>query len=260
MCSDFIKLNKKNKEEAENYLKGLKTAAIFSGIVPFFDMVFGYLYRYKFLKKLKTLYGFDYEEAKKVLNINESSIKNNFDDEEENNKLLNDETINNLEFKNINTSFNNDKEELKRNSSFILYNEDLEKKKENIKREEKETESKIKDNINNTGKNTGSIIRAFAETGGIVARLAIETGLSFVKVISWAALPVTLVPFGFWSRSKINSDCKKMITIFEKAFTPLRFDTLYNYIKSFIKAFDDLDLIGKKIVEDNKPKNENNLK
>ncbi len=51
-----------------------------------------------------------------------------------------------------------------------------------------------------------------------------------------------------------------MIAIFEKAFTPLRFDTLYNYIKSFIKAFDDLDLIGKKIVEDDKPKNENNLK
>ena len=51
-----------------------------------------------------------------------------------------------------------------------------------------------------------------------------------------------------------------MIAIFEKAFTPLRFDTLYNYIKSFIKAFDDLDLIGIKIVEDDKPKNENNLK
>ena len=122
----------------------------------------------------------------------------------------------------------------------------LEKKKENIKREEKETESKIKDNINNTGKNTGSIVRAFAKTGGIVARLAKETRLSFNKIIGWAAFPVTLVQFGFWS--------KKMITIFEKAFTSLRFDTLYNYIKSFIKAFDDLDLIGKKIVENNKPK------
>ena len=137
MCSDFIKLNKKNKEEAENYLKGLKTAAFFSGIVPFFDMVFEYLYRYKFLKKLKTLYGFDYEEAKKVLNINESSIKNNFDGEEENNKLLNDETINNLEFKDINTSFNNDKEELKRNSSFILYNEEPRKKKGKYKKRRK---------------------------------------------------------------------------------------------------------------------------
>ena len=259
MCSDFTKLNKKNKEEAENYLKGLKTKAFFSGMVPFFDMGFEYIYRYKFLKKLKTLYGFDYEEAKKVLNITDSLIKNNFDNEEQNNKLLNDETINNLESKEINTSFNNDKYDL--NSTIILDKEDLEKKMENIKREEEETTSKIKDNINNAGKNTISIVRAIAETGGIFARLAIETGLSFVKVISWTALPViTLVPFGFLSRSKINSDCKKMIAIFEKAFTPLRFDTLYNYIKSFIKAFDDLDLIGKKIVEDDKPKNENNLK
>lgn len=258
MCSDFTKLNKKNKEEAENYLKGLKTKAFFSGMVPFFDMGFEYIYRYKFLKKLKTLYGFDYEEAKKVLNINDSLIKNNFDDEEQNNKLLNDETINNLELKEINTSFNNDKYDL--NSTIILDKEDLEKKMENIKREEEETTSKIKDNINNAGKNTVSIVRAIAETGGIFARLAIETGLSFVKIISWTALPITLVPFGFLSRSKINSDCKKMIEIFEKAFTPLRFDILYNYIKSFIKAFDDLDLIGKKIVEDDKPKNENNLK
>ena len=77
MCSDFTKLNKKNKEEAENYLKGLKTKAFFTGMVPFFDMGFEYIYRYKFLKKLKTLYGFDYEEAKKVLNINDSLIKNN---------------------------------------------------------------------------------------------------------------------------------------------------------------------------------------
>ena len=99
MCSDFTKLNKKNKEEAENYLKGLKTKAFFSGMVPFFDMGFEYIYRYKFLKKLKTLYGFDYEEAKKVLNITDSLIKNNFDNEEQNNKLLNDETINNLESK-----------------------------------------------------------------------------------------------------------------------------------------------------------------
>ena len=221
-------------------------------------MGFEYLYRYKFLKKLKTLYGFDYEEAKKVLNITDSLIKKNFDNEEQNNKLLNDETINNLESKEINTSFNNDKYDL--NSTIILDKEDLEKKMENIKREEEETTSKIKDNINNAGKNTVSIVRAIAGTGGIFARLALETGLSFVKVISWTALPITLVPFGFLSRSKINSDCKKMIAIFEKAFTPLRFDTLYNYIKSFIKAFDDLDLIGKKIVEDDKPKNENNLK
>ena len=188
MCSDFIKLNKKNKEEAENYLKGLKNKAFFSGMVPFFDMGFEYIYRYKFLKKLKTLYGFDYEEAKKVLNINDSLIKNNFDDEEQNNKLLNDETINNLESKEINTSFNNDKYDL--NSTIILDKEDLEKKMENIKREEEETTSKIKDNINNAGKNTVSIFRAIAETGGIFARLAIETGLSFVKVISWTALPV----------------------------------------------------------------------
>ena len=142
MCSDFIKLNKKNKEEAENYLKGLKTKAFFTGMVPFFDMGFEYIYRYKFLKKLKTLYGFDYEEAKKVLNINDSLIKNNFDDEEQNKKLLNDETINNLELKEINTSFNNDKYDL--NSTIILDKEDLEKKMENIKREEEETKSKIK--------------------------------------------------------------------------------------------------------------------
>ena len=171
-------------------------------------MGFEYIYRYKFLKKLKTLYGFDYEEAKKVLNITDSLIKNNFDNEEQNNKLLNDETINNLELKEINTSFNNDKYDL--NSTIILDKEDLEKKMENIKREEEETTSKIKDNINNAGKNTISIVRAIAETGGIFARLAIETGLSFVKVISWTALPViTLVPFGFFQGQKLIQIVKK---------------------------------------------------
>ena len=110
--------------------------------------------------------------------------------------------------KEINTSFNNDKYDL--NSTIILDKEDLEKKMENIKREEEETTSKIKDNINNAGKNTISIVRAIAETGGIFARLAIETGLSFVKVISWTALPViTLVPFGFFQGQKLIQIVKK---------------------------------------------------
>ena len=38
--------------------------------------------------------------------------------------------------------------------------------------------------------------------------------------------------------------------IFEQAFTPLRFETLYAYIKSFRTAIKYLEFIGKKIIQD----------
>ena len=61
-------LNKRNHDEAEQYLKNLKSGDFFSGMVPGLDIGMEYYYKYLFKEKLKSLYGFDYEQAEKVLN------------------------------------------------------------------------------------------------------------------------------------------------------------------------------------------------
>ena len=63
--SEFDKIQLRNKEEALDFLKGLKAGAFFSGWVPGLDIGMEYYYRYKFKEKLKHLYGFDYEKAEK---------------------------------------------------------------------------------------------------------------------------------------------------------------------------------------------------
>ena len=50
-------------------MKGLKACAFFSGMVPGVDIGMEYFYKKKFKKKLKALYGFDYNMAKNVDNI-----------------------------------------------------------------------------------------------------------------------------------------------------------------------------------------------
>ena len=67
--SEFEKLNIRNQEEAKEYMKGLKACAFFSGMIPGVDIGMEYFYKKKFKKKLKALYGFDYNMAKNVDNI-----------------------------------------------------------------------------------------------------------------------------------------------------------------------------------------------
>ena len=63
--SEFETIRNRNKDEALNYMKGLKAGAFFSGWVPGLDIGMEYFYRKKFKEKLKSLYGFDYDKAEK---------------------------------------------------------------------------------------------------------------------------------------------------------------------------------------------------
>ena len=77
---DFEIIKKKNKEIAENYLFKLETGAFFTGILPGADIGMEYYYRNLFKDKLKSIYGFDYEEAEREsISLNNSLIIN--DDE-----------------------------------------------------------------------------------------------------------------------------------------------------------------------------------
>ena len=73
--SEFNELNARNKAESLRYLKGLKAGAFFSGLVPGVDIGMEYYYRHLFEKKLKQLYGFNYEEAKHSATKNNSEIE-----------------------------------------------------------------------------------------------------------------------------------------------------------------------------------------
>lgn len=62
--SKFNNINEKNEIEANEYLKGLKAGAFFSGMIPGLDIGMEYYYKSKFKEKLESLYGFSYDEAK----------------------------------------------------------------------------------------------------------------------------------------------------------------------------------------------------
>ena len=65
--SEFENLNLRNQEKAKKYLKNLKLSAFFSGMIPGVDIGMEYYYKYLFKKKLKALYGFDYDQAEEAL-------------------------------------------------------------------------------------------------------------------------------------------------------------------------------------------------
>ena len=245
--SEFNKIQLRNKEEALNFLKGLKAGAFFSGMLPGVDILMEYFYRKKFKEKLKHLYGFDYDKAQKFLN---------------------------------NENLSNDKA-----SQFT--EDDFDTRSSNIKLEESKIETEIDEEVTNKGRNTGSIIRGAGEIGGIIikalptagtvateagtiaveagtigtkvattiARGAVSTGL---KIASWVLLPVTCIAFGTWSCINVHKDCHKILDIFDAAFTPLRFETLFAYVQSFRTAINYLENIVQKIIEDDEKENENN--
>ena len=88
--SEFNELNARNKAESLRYLKGLKAGAFFSGWVPGVDIGMEYYYRYLFEKKLKQLYGFNYEEAEISISRNNSVSIDNENNSEI--KLINNRT------------------------------------------------------------------------------------------------------------------------------------------------------------------------
>ena len=225
--SDFEKIKSRNKDVALEYLKGLKAGAFFSGMVPGLDIGMEYYYRKIFKDKLKTLYGFDY-------NIAEEQIKGG-----------------------------NKKDENKIN----LTEEDIKQSINNVQEEEKLIEDKIDKEVQNKGRNAGAIIRGAGEIGGVIikalptaavegAQVATRFAVNgLLKAASWAIFPITCSAFGAWSCVNIHKDCIKILDIFDKAFTPLRYKTLYAYVLSFELALEYLDQIGNKIIEDDKLEN-----
>ena len=160
--SDFQTLNERNKNEALDYLKGLKAGAFFSGFVPGLDIGMEYFYRKKFKEKLKYLYGFDYEKAEKFVkeNLNTKNNKNQINgvDKTNDNKI---------------TVF---EEELN------YTREDLDERSENIKLEESHIDLKIEEEVINVGRNTGAVLRGAGEIGGIVLKALPTAGATAAEV------------------------------------------------------------------------------
>lgn len=90
---------------------------------------------------------------------------------------------------------------------------------------------------------------AAVEAGAVVVRASVSAGL---KIAGWVLLPITLIGFGAWSCYNIHKDCHKILDIFDNAFTPLKFETLNAYSKSFQHAIKYLENIWEKILEDDK--------
>jgi hypothetical protein len=67
--SNIDEINNTNIIEANRYLKKLKIATLFTGSIPFIDMISETGYIYLFKRKLKILYGFEYEEAEQNVKV-----------------------------------------------------------------------------------------------------------------------------------------------------------------------------------------------
>ena len=226
--SDFDAIQTRNRLKALKYLKNLKAGAFFSGWIPGLDIGMEYFYRHLFKKKLRALYGFDFNEASKYIT--------------------------------------QDKEK-DSNGSFIgeidnLDPCDLDVRTENLNKEKKKIKNEISKEIKNKGRNFISVVGGTGQAGGIAAQIGqIAARFSInetIQIASLALLPITSIVFGAYSCYNIHKDCHKILDIYEKAFTPLKCITLYNYISSFKNAIDYLEDISKKIIEDERKENENN--
>ena len=133
-------------------MKGLKACAFFSGMIPGVDIGMEYFYKKKFKKKLKALYGFDYNKAKNM--DNEVKVT------QENKKILMTEEEKLISDSNLSQLLDNSHDEMDLDNKSLIYeDENYEKRKNNIITEEKKIESEIDNKISNVGKNTTSIVR-----------------------------------------------------------------------------------------------------
>ena len=96
------------------------------------------------------------------------------------------------------------------------------------------------------------ITQTAANLGTFASRLVISTS---TKMIGWILLPVTCIGFGIWSNVKIDKDCEKILSIFDESFNDFRFNSLLQYINSFLKAIQYLRGISQKIIEDDQRNN-----
>ena len=254
--SEFTKIRENNINEAKVYLRKLKASAFFSGIIPGFDIGMEYFYKYQFKKKLKSLYGYEFYKAKENLNeedkINLIENEENIEEKElllDSNDLILDESIKQI-------SCIKEKEEGGDTKSISSGEIEFES--------EEDLESKISETENNAKKNIASFLRGLVEAGSIAikilptaGRITLESGEIIIKagisaglkLASWIFLPVSCLVFSIWSFSKIHRDCNKILQIFDKAFLPLKFHTLFRYVQSFLLAIEYLDLRGKKIIQ-----------
>lgn len=264
--SEFEIINERNKNEALNYLKRLKAGAFFSGWLPLGDIGFEYLYRYLFKNKLKNLYGFDYEEANQSL-VEEENKKAKLNQEDINNKTNNinqnetqieeqiDQDVNN-KGRNAGASIRGAGEvagivikALPTAGQTVLETTTVVSK---VTTTVISTGTHIGFEIGSTGTKIGIEVasttsKVVTETASTVTKVAVKTGISSgLKIASWVMLPVTCIAFGIWSCVNVHKDCHKILDIFDKAFTPLRFKTLLNYIESYLKAIKYLEEISKK--------------
>jgi len=284
--SEFENVKKRNKEEAQNYLKGLKAGAFFSGMIPGLDIGMEYLYKNLFKEKLKSLYGFDYDKAinelkKKINVVDDIEVKNKFNassindvtDDSIDEEVIDEDNIENKKKKSkkeenlfeddkiINDGKNDETDNLIDKGNDTINDMGNNKKEEKSKKEDKIFEE---DEIKNAGKNAGSIIRGVYEVGGIVVKAlpsaGVETGAAVArasisvgfKIASWVLLPVTCIGFGTWSIIKVHSDCEKILNIFEKASSPLILETLYEYAKSIKDSIEYLKTIDVNKIKDKK--------
>ena len=230
--SDFDEINNRNKEESLRYLKRLKAGAFFSGWIPGFDIGMEYCYRYLFKKKLKQLYGFNYKDAEKSLHKNDV-INLNLDENNSGTELTN------------------------------IHSKDTTQQLNNTIQQEQNIEEQISDKVSNKGRNVSVVGSTIVQTGGIfigltgqittelgtiASRFAISEG---IQIAGFVLLPITCFVFGAISCYNIHKDCKKILNIFQTAFTPLKFDTIDNYIRSYRKAINYLIDISNKIKKKN---------
>ena len=257
---DFEKINIRNREEANSFLKYLKVEAIFSGIIPGVDIGMEYLYRYLFKKKLKSLYGFDYDKAENIVannNLINKSTETTIVENEEKEYILNE--LNSDTQQNLRKTLNKEGiNEIKEKETFKFTSDEYNLRKFNKKEKENKIENRIENEVKNSIKNTSGIVRGVFEIAGVVVKAVPSVGRfivsSSLKVVSWVLLPVSCIGFGTWSYFKIDKDCNKILKIFEEAFTPLKFETLYSYVKSLRLAIAYLDCIGKQLTKDDEEK------
>ena len=97
------------------------------------------------------------------------------------------------------------------------------------------------------------------KTGGVafqIGKIAAQFSIGGAfRLAGLFILPIITIGFGIYSCINIDSDCHEILKIFEKAFTPMKFKTLLQYVKSFRDAIKYLKDISNRIIEENKEEN-----
>ena len=150
---------------------------------------------------------------------------------------------------NINNNSIIDPMDYRNNSEIISNNGNTSLNLNNMKEQEKKIDEHIDNQVSNKVRNVSAITGAIGEAGelfvGISGEIILEAG---AQVACFALLPITCIVFGALSCYNIHKDCKTMLNIYEKAFTPLKFKTLLGYIQSFQQAIEYLEKISEKFV------------